>query len=119
MEALRDYVSNGTFRIRSAELIKEMNSVSRDGDSIEAPGSKKDDKVVAAAMGVQCWLERVKTGLMSQKRTRDAEAAKKMLSIKDQVQLFNQNNLELFFSQKRTQRYRQQAVMRKAAWRYR
>ena len=119
METLRDYVSNGTFRIRSGELIKEMNSVSRDGDTIEAPGSKKDDKVVAAAMAVQCWLEKVKTGLMASKRTRDAEAAKKMLSIKDQVQLFNQNNLEMFFSQKRVQRYRTQAVLRKAAWRYR
>lgn len=119
METLRDYVSNGTFRIRSAELIKEMNSVSRDGDTIEAPGSKKDDKVVAAAMAVQCWLEKVKTNLMASKRTREAEAAKKMLSIKDQVQLFNQNHLEMFFLQKRGQRYRTQAVLRKAAWRYR
>lgn len=119
METLRDYVSNGTFRIRSAELIKEMNSVSRDGDSIEAPGSKKDDKVVAAAMAVQCWLEKVKTSLMAAKRTRDAEAAKKMLSIKDQVQLFNQNHLEMFFSQKRSARYQQQALMRHRGWRYR
>ena len=119
MEALRDYVSNGTFHIRSAELIKEMNSVSRDGDTIEAPGSKKDDKVVAAAMLIQCWLERVKTSLMASKRTRDAEAAKKMMSIKDQVSLFNQNHLEMFFSQKRSARYRQQVVTRKAAWRYR
>ena len=119
MEALRDYVSNGTFRIRSAELIKEMNSVSRDGDTIEAPGSKKDDKVVAAAMATQCWLEKVKTGLMSAKRTREAEAAKKMMSIKDQVQLFNQNHLEMFFSQKRVERYRQQATLRRASWRYR
>ena len=121
MEALRDHVSNGTFRIRSAELIKEMNGVSRDRDSggIEAAGSKKDDKVVAAAFAVQCWLERIKTSLMAQKRTRDAEAAKKMLSIKDQVQLFNQNNLEMFFAQKRTARNRAQADMRKASWRYR
>lgn len=119
METLRDYVSNGTFRIRSAELIKEMNSVSRDGDTIEAPGSKKDDKVVAAAMAVQCWLEKVKTSLMAAKRTRDAEAAKKMLSIKDQVQLFNQNHLEMFFSQKRSARYQQQAAMRHRSWRYR
>lgn len=118
MEALRDYVSNGTFRIRSAELIKEMNSVSRDGDTIEAPGSKKDDKVVAAAMAVQCWLEKIKISLMAQKRTREAEAAKKMLSIKDQIQLFNQNHLEMFFSQKRTARFRQQALVRKRAWRY-
>ncbi len=119
MEALRDYVSNGTFRIRSAELIKEMNSVSRDGDTIEAPGSKKDDKVVAAAMATQCWLEKVKTNLMSQKRTREAEAAKKMMSIKDQVQLFNQNHLEMFFQQKRVQRLRQQSTLRRASWRYR
>lgn len=119
METLRDYVSNGTFRIRSAELIKEMNSVSRDGDSIEAPGSKKDDKVVAAAMGCQCWLEKVKVGLMAQKRTRDAEAAKKMLSIRDQVQLFNQNHLEMFFAQKRSERYRAQALTRRQSWRYR
>jgi hypothetical protein len=118
METLRDYVSNGTFRIRSVELIKEMNSVSRDGDTIEAPGSKKDDKVVAAAMAVQCWLEKVKTSLMASKRTREAEAAKKMLSIKDQVQLFNQNHLEMFLSQKRVARYRETAMLRKRSWRY-
>jgi hypothetical protein len=119
METLRDYVSNGTFRIRSAELIKEMNSVSRDGDTIEAPGSKKDDKVVAAAMLVQCWLEKIKTSLMAQKRTRDAEAAKKMLSIKDQVQLFNQNHLEMFLAAKRSERFHAQTLLRKRSWRYR
>ena len=117
METLRDYVSNGTFRIRSAELIKEMNSVAREGDNIEAPGSKKDDKVVAAALAVQCWLEKVKTGLMARRSTREAEAAKKRLSITDQVKLFNQNHLEMFFQNKKTERYRGQAAFRRANWR--
>lgn len=118
LEGLRDYVSNGTFRIRSGELIKEMNGVAREGDSIEAPGSKKDDKVIAAALATQCWLERIKVSLMSQKRTREAEAAKKRLSITDQIALFNQNNLENFFKQKRVDRFRSQAQARRSSWRH-
>lgn len=119
MESLRDNVSNGTFRLRSAELIKEMNHISRDEDSIEAQGSGQDDRVVAAAFANQCWMERVKVGLMAQKRTREAEAAKKHASIQDQVFLFNQNHLEMFFSQQKRQRFQEQAILRKRSWRYR
>ena len=39
-------------------------------------------------------------GLLSQKRTRESEAARRRLSIVDQVTLFNQNNLDDFFKRK-------------------
>ena len=50
MERFRDFVSNGKCRIRSLALIEEMKTVARDGDSIEAPGNMKDDRVIASAL---------------------------------------------------------------------
>lgn len=118
MEALRDYVSNGTFRIRSIELLQEMESVSREDDgAIQSAGSKKDDKVVAAALAVYCWLQREKQGLMARKATREAAEIKKRMSIKDQVALFQTNMLETFFKQKSSERFHQQATLRRASWR--
>src|SRR6202000_3063844 len=54
-EELRGFVSNGHLRIRSHDLIEEMKTVARDGDSIAAEGNMKDDRVLAAAMAGHCW----------------------------------------------------------------
>ena len=118
MERLRDFTSNATLHIRSQEVIKEMNTVSRDGDSIEAPGNEKDDRVFALALAVHYWEERVKPMLMAQKRTRQAEDARKLTSVKDQVQLFNQNHLEQFFAGKRKERHAMARMMSRRSWRY-
>ena len=52
------------------------------------------------------------------KRTREAEAARRRLSIVDQVALFNQNRLDMFFNAKRSQRndLRQQITANNATW---
>lgn len=119
MERFRDHVQNGMFHARSIELINEMRTVARDGDSIEAPGSMKDDRVIAGALAVHCWEDRVKKDMMIQKRTRDAEAAKARQSIQDQVYLFQQNQLSTFFAQKSMQRIAQMRQDSRARWRYR
>jgi hypothetical protein len=118
MESLRDYVTNGTFRIRSSELIDEMNRVARQDDGgVEAPKSQRDDRVIAAALATYCWLQKDKQALMAQKRTREAEEAKSRLSIRDQVVLYNQNTLDTFFQQKQRERLNREIQQRRSSWR--
>ena len=117
LERLRDFVSNGKLRVRSRSLVEEMKTIARDGDSISAPSSMKDDRTFAMALAVHCWEAKALAGLMVQKRTRDAEAARKRLSIVDQVSLFNQNHLEDYFKIKRMARVGQQRALLRANWR--
>lgn len=117
MERLRDFVANGMLVLRSHDTIQEMKSVAREGDVIAAQGKKKDDRVLALAFAVRCWEERVRRGMMANKRTRQAEAAMRRMNVKDQISMFNGNQLETFFAIKRNARVREQIVMRKASWR--
>jgi hypothetical protein len=119
MEGLRNYVSNGMLRIRSLDVMQEMESVRREGDTIETQGRKKDDRVVALALGIRCWEERVRRAMSTGKRTREAEAAKKSMSIIDQASLFQTNQLQSFFSEKRRTRFQAQSLIRRASWRNR
>ena len=107
LERMRDFVSNGMLHIRSMSLIDEMKTIAREGDSIKAPGNMKDDRVLAMALAVHCWEDRARKTLIQQKRTRQAEEARKTLSIVDQVSLFQQNQLTAFFDQKRRERVQQ------------
>jgi hypothetical protein len=118
MERLRDFASNGNLRVRSMELIKEMKSISRDGDSIGAPSSMKDDRVVAIALASYYWETKIRRDLIVRKMTRDSEAAKKRMSIVDQVTLFNQNNLAQFFAGKRMERITAARDVQRQRWRY-
>lgn len=117
LERLRDFVSNGMLHLRSLATLEEMKTIAREGDQIGAPGSMKDDRVIALALAVHYWETGPRRTMISQKRTREAEAAKKRLSITDQVYLFQQNQLQSFFADKRGQRLREQQMMRRAAWR--
>lgn len=100
MERLRDFVSNGALRIRSAALIEELKTIARDGDSISAPQSMRDDLTLAAAFMTNYWETSVRRELISLRKTRASEEARKRLSIVDQVKLFNQSQLGYFFNQK-------------------
>ena len=117
LERLRDFVSNGMLRVRSMDLIDEMKTIARDGDQIEAPSSMRDDRVMAMAFAVRCWEEKVRRTLISQKRTREAEAARQRLSITDQVYLFQQNQLQSFFKAKNTARINDRMAMMRRNWR--
>lgn len=119
LERFRDFVSSAKMRIRSAALIEEMKTVAREGDSIGAPQSMRDDRVVAAALSAYYWDTKIKNLMITQRRTREAEAAKARASIVDQVALFNRNHLDMFFAQKRGVRAVQQRVAMRNAWRYR
>jgi hypothetical protein len=119
MERMRDFVSNGMYRIRSMEMLEEMRSVTREGDNIETRGRRKDDRVISGALGVRCWEERVRRGMSVNKRTREAEAARKSMSIVDQAALYSKNHLDSFFAQKRQSRNQAAALMRRQSWRSR
>lgn len=119
MERLRDFVSNGMLHVRSLETIEEMRAVTRDGDSIEAQGSKKDDRVISLALGIRCWEDRARRIMMAQKRTRDNEIARKRLTIRDQYALFNQNQITSMFEAKRKARIQAVNAARRASWRSR
>ena len=119
LERLRDFVSTGKLHIRSASLIEEMKTIAREGDHIGAPQSMRDDRVIAAAMAAYYWDTKIKNNLITQRRTREAEAAKKRASIVDQVALFNRNHLDMFFRQKQVTRAVQHSQMMRNAWRYR
>jgi len=108
MEDLRNFVSNGLLRVRSLSAIEEMKNVSRDGDSIGAQGSMHDDRVFSLGLSCYYWKNAIRQALISGRRTREAEAAKKRLSITDQVYLFQQSMMSDFMARKQTDR-RQQA----------
>lgn len=117
MERLRDFVSNGKMRVRSMSLIDEMKTIAREGDSISAPGSMKDDRVFAAALACHAWETKLLSTLLTQRRTRDAEASRRRLSVTDQVMLFNQNHLDDFFKRKQAGRVSERMAMLRNNWR--
>lgn len=98
MEACRNYLNNGILRVRSIEAIEEMKTITRDGDSIGAENHDRDDRTFALALGIRAWDEKLRRGLISGNRTREAERAKLSLSIEDQWALWNKNRLDMFFS---------------------
>lgn len=104
LEATRNYVNTGTLFIRSQEVVEEMKVITRDGDTISAPSSKRDDRTFALALATRCWDDRIRRGLLSGNRTREAEKARLSLSIIDQYALFNRSTLDYFLKDKETQR---------------
>jgi hypothetical protein len=117
MERLRDFVSNSMVRVRSMDTIEEMKWITRDGDTIEAEGAKKDDRVIALAIGIRAWEQSVRKRLVVQKKTRENEAMRRRLTIKDQATLFGNNMLDQFFAVRSRARRREAAVLRKQSWR--
>lgn len=117
MERLRDFTENLMLHVRSLETVEEMKWIVREGDSIAGDGAKKDDRVMALAMGVRCWEERVRRIMATTKRTRENEAAMRRLTIKDQIQMFNNHQLTNFFAVKAAGRRREASAMRRANWR--
>lgn len=117
LERLRDFTSNGMLHLRSLAAIDEMKTIARDGDSIGAPGSMKDDRVLALALATHYWETGPRKQMIAQRRTRESEAAKKRLTITDQVYLFQQNQLQMFFDQKRAASRAATQLAQRAAWR--
>lgn len=69
MEQLRDKYVTECIIIRSKPLVEEMMDVIRDGDSIGAPESAKDDRVIALALCNRAWIDSLMMPLLSQGET--------------------------------------------------
>ena len=119
MERLRDMVSSSKFHVRSLELVEEMKTIARERDTIKAPGSMKDDRVLAAAFAVHCWETGPRKLLITQNRTRESEMARKRLTITDQVNLYQQNQLSAFFASKKRARVDMARQLARQSWRRR
>lgn len=111
MERLRDFVSAGLIYLRSFDTLEEMKAITREGDTIKAAGTKKDDRVLALAFAVHCWEEKVRRLLITQKRTRQAEASRG-LDVRDVMTMFNTNMLDSYWKDKRVARVREQQKFR-------
>jgi hypothetical protein len=72
MEQLRDKFVTECIIIRSKPLVEEMMDVIRDGDSIGAPESAKDDRVIALALCNRAWIDSLMLPLLSQGETYEA-----------------------------------------------
>lgn len=118
LERTRDFIANGMARFRSLSTIEEMNTIKRDGDSIGAPSGMQDDRVLAAALAVHCWEEKVRRGLIANRRTREADAARKRINPVDQVNLFHKNMFSMFFEQKQRARTQDLLMHARNTWRY-
>ncbi|HSV26175.1 MAG TPA: hypothetical protein VLJ17_24515 [Xanthobacteraceae bacterium] len=117
METLRNYVQNGMLHIRSLDLIAEFNSIARQGDKIEAPDGMKDDRAMAMAFAVHCWDEKERRNLITQARTRLGERRRQNMAIADQVALFQQNQLTMFFNRQQQARMIAQRQATYQSWR--
>jgi len=119
MERCRDFTENGMARVRSLAALEEMRSVTRDGDSIGAAGSKKDDRVMSFALGLRCWEDRVRRQMTARNRTRDMEIAKRKMSVVDLARLFGQNQLTNFLAIKAAERTQARRIQSRHGWRNR
>lgn len=73
MNNMRDAFTKGMLRIYSHECIAEMQSVVQDGPHIEAQGKiDKDDRVVATALAVVCWIDKMRINLVQRRIARPA-----------------------------------------------
>ena len=113
MNKLQAALENGTLTVRSMAALEEMKTVQREGASIEATGSAKDDRVFTLAMAVLCWFERARSKLTNARRTREFEHAKHTLSVGDRTMMFSQSMMQTFFAGQAAKRvYAQRAAMR-------
>lgn len=117
MERLRDFLSNGTLVVRSLETVEEMKTIIRNGDSIAAEGRNRDDRTFCFAMGIRGWENAVRRTLSVQGKTKAAEAAKKRLTVKDQITMFNKHKLDSFFKTKKQEQTSANAKYRRMGWR--
>jgi hypothetical protein len=122
LERMRDAISTDRLHIRSLDLIEEMKSVERneeEGDEIAAGGSGKDDRVIAMALAVHCWDDRVVPTMSARKRTRENEYNRRRLTIADMSSLYMKAQFEDMLKRKQVQRKSQMRALRMAQRGYR
>jgi hypothetical protein len=118
MERLRDFTDNGMLKIRSKETLEEMRSVTREGDTIAAQGTNKDDRVMSLALGIRCWEERVRRTMSVAQRTREREWARLRLTPEDKYKMFTSYQFQRFLGEKKILRQREQRALQASRRRF-
>lgn len=75
LSGLRNDYNTELVMVRSMPLLKEMVTLQQDGDSIQASGRNKDDRVIAAGLAHYAWNEWVRPAMMGERRTFKTEMA--------------------------------------------
>ena len=119
LERLRDFVHAGWITIRSMEAIEEMKALARDGDKIEGPSSIHDDRAMSLAFGIRAFEDRLRTALVINNRTKEADQIARRRNPQDLLYLFNRNTLDNLLKAKESARIRQQISAQRASWRWR
>lgn len=104
MEGLRGYFHSGMILIRSYDALEEMKTIAREGDKIEAPRGKRDDRNCALAFGVRAWEQSLRPRLARENRTREADRIRLAGNPVDVMSLFQKNLLEDMFKRKQMAR---------------
>ncbi len=76
MIQFRDRIVLGELVMVDVETIKEVQTLRQDGIIIKAEGHKKDDRAIALALAVRCWIDQERNGLEAMGRTYAAEQAR-------------------------------------------
>jgi hypothetical protein len=113
---LRDFVNSDTLIIRSQAVLLEMQSIIRDGETIGAPGMKRDDRTFALAMGIRAWEDRLRRRMLQEGYTRQRDEEKRKVSPADKFQIFNRNQIESMFVRNRIARLNQMRQQRYRSW---
>ena len=94
---LRDCFNSDILIIRSQSVIQEMHVIVRDGESIGAPGMKRDDRTMAMALGLRAWEDRLRKPMLSQGKTKQRDEEKRKVTPADKFAIFNRNQLDSMF----------------------
>jgi hypothetical protein len=100
LEELRSHTESFSLQIRSMATLREMMKIQRNESTIEAMGANKDDRVMTLALGVRCWLDRVRGQLLAKRRDRQYETTKQSMTFEARADLFGRAMLDAFFAQK-------------------
>lgn len=119
LERLRDFVHAGWINIRSLEAVEEMRALARDGDTIDCERGMHDDRAMALAFAIRGFEDRLRTRLVANNRTREADTIMRRRSPVDQMNLFNRNTLDTFLKAKETARILAHIQQSRSSWRYR
>jgi len=96
MNQTKDAFERGILLANSTELLEEMKGIRMEDGFIGAPGRGKDDRVIATALGVIAWADKIQTKLLLMNNTYEREQAAKELrgsvrSIDNTVQNYLKN----------------------------
>ena len=98
----RDTYNTEQMLVRSVPLLAEMTTLKQEGDSIQASGRNKDDRVIAAGLACYAWSEWVRSGMMSENRTFKSEMATQ--EVRERSDKVVDHIIPAYFAQKKSER---------------